>query len=196
MDATALFNRSREALAIAGPPEWDSPEIAGAREQLRFFTAGEAEGGPMWALATVAAASDEAGSATDGIPGAAGVHRVEYSVPGDESLSDDARDDIVALDAQPAEVLVRAHLQAWLLQRGWQVQVSMRKDAFRWRLVDCLSPADGGGDRLDEDYPSGEDETEVICEAVVVIARSAPAAVGPPAPSPLGQSSRRAVQAG
>ena len=53
--------------------------------------------------------------------------------------------------------------------RGWQVQVTLRKQAQRWRLVDCLSIADGGGDRLDQDYPSGGDELAVLSESVVIV---------------------------
>ena len=67
-----------------------------------------------------------------------------------------------------ARELIEYHLRAWLLHRGWQVPVTLRKQAQRWRLVDCLSIADGGGDRLDDDYPHGGDELSVLCESVGV----------------------------
>ena len=60
-------------------------------------------------------------------------------------------------------------MRSWLVGRGWQVQVTLRKQAERWRLVDCLSIADGGGDRLDHDYPAGVDELAVLSESVVVV---------------------------
>ena len=84
--------------------------------------------------------------------------------------SDDA--DYVPLDTPMAQELIQAHLRTWLLCRGWQVQVTIRKEAQRWRLVDCLSIADGGGDRLDDDYPYGDDELSVLCKAVIVVVAS------------------------
>ena len=80
--------------------------------------------------------------------------------------SDD--DDYLPLDTVMAKELIESHLRACLLRHGWQVQVTLRKEAQRWRLVDCLSIADGGGDRLDDDYPCGDDELSVLCESVVV----------------------------
>ncbi len=84
--------------------------------------------------------------------------------------SDDA--DYLPMDTAMAQQLIESHLRAWLLRCGWQVQVTIRKRAQRWRLVDCLSIADGGGDRLDADYPFGDDELSVLCESVVVVAAS------------------------
>ncbi len=81
--------------------------------------------------------------------------------------SDDA--DYLPMDTAMAQELIESHLRAWLLRRGWQVQVTIRKEARRWRLVDCLSIADGGGDRLDNDYPFGDDELFVLCESVIVV---------------------------
>lgn len=69
--------------------------------------------------------------------------------------------------------LTKAHLRTWLLDRSWQTQVIVQKNAQRWRLADCLSIADGGGDRLDQDYPCGHDELEVLSESVTVVATSA-----------------------
>ncbi len=83
---------------------------------------------------------------------------------------DDA--DYLPMDTAMAQELIASHLRAWLLSRGWQVQVTIRKQAQRWRLVDCLSIADGGGDRLDDDYPFGDDELSVLCECVVVVVAS------------------------
>ena len=84
--------------------------------------------------------------------------------------SDDA--DYLPIDTAMAQELIESHLRAWLLRRGWQVQVTIRKEAQRWRLVDCLSIADGGGDRLDDDYPFGDDQLTVLCESVIVVVAS------------------------
>ncbi len=84
--------------------------------------------------------------------------------------SDDA--DYLPIDAAMAQKLIESHLRAWLLHRGWQVQVTIRKQAQRWRLVDCLSIADGGGDRLDDDYPVGDNELSVLCASVTVVVAS------------------------
>ena len=81
--------------------------------------------------------------------------------------SEDA--DYLPLDTAMAQELMTSHLRAWLLGRAWQVQVTIRKEKQRWRLVDCLSIGDGGGDRLDDDYPYGDDELTVLCESVVVV---------------------------
>ncbi len=84
--------------------------------------------------------------------------------------SDD--DDYLPMDTAMAHRLIESHLRDWLLSRGWQVQATIRKQAQRWRLVDCLSIADGGGDRLDDDYPFGDDELSVLCESVTVLTPS------------------------
>lgn len=81
--------------------------------------------------------------------------------------SDEA--DYVPIDTAMSEDLIKAHLRSWLLDRGWQVQVTIRKQSHSWRLVDCLSIADGGGDRLDHDYPFGDDELSVLCGSIVAI---------------------------
>lgn len=77
--------------------------------------------------------------------------------------------DYVPIDMVMASELIRVRLRGWLLERGWQVQVTLRKEVQRWRLADILSIADGGGDRLDDDYPYGPSELTVLCESVVVI---------------------------
>lgn len=82
---------------------------------------------------------------------------------------EDAEDcDCLPIAVDMATALIREHLRSALLDRGWQVQVSVRKDRRRWRLVDCLSPADGGGDRLSDtvEYPWGDDELVVLCDSV------------------------------
>ena len=88
-------------------------------------------------------------------------------VPVDSGVSD-----CVPIDAAMAEELIKAHLRSWLIDRGWQVQVAVRGQKRVWRLADCLSVADGGGDRLDEDYPAGDDELAVLCHSVIVVASS------------------------
>ena len=80
--------------------------------------------------------------------------------------------DYVPIDTAMASELIKAHLRTWLLVRSWQTQVIVQKNAQRWRLADCLSIADGGGDRLDRDYPRGHDELAVLCESVAVVATS------------------------
>ena len=138
MTATELFKGSYDALAIAGPAEWDSADVPGQRDALVYIDDGAAEDGPLWCLTPTG--------------------------------SEDA--DYVAIDTAMAKELMISHLHAWLLDRAWQVQVTIRKKTQRWRLVDCLSIADGGGDRLDDDYPYGDDELSVLCESVAVVVAS------------------------
>ncbi len=78
-------------------------------------------------------------------------------------------DEYVAVDNDVAYQLLRAHFRDWLLERGWQVQVHCYANRRRWTLVDCLSVADGGGDRLDVDYPYGEHELTVLAESVIAV---------------------------
>ena len=61
--------------------------------------------------------------------------------------------DYVAIDTAMACELIKAHLRTWLRDRSWQIQVIVQKNAQRWRLADCLSIADGGGDRLGPGLP-------------------------------------------
>ncbi len=81
--------------------------------------------------------------------------------------------DYVPIDIAMACELIKVQLRTWLLDRSWQIQVIVQKNAQRWRLVDCLSIADGGGDRMDRDYPYGDDELAVLSESVSVVATSA-----------------------
>jgi hypothetical protein len=78
-------------------------------------------------------------------------------------------DEYVAVDYAMAQSLIERHLSDWLLLRGYQLQVRCNADRRRWILVDCLSAADGGGDRLDVDYPSGEDHLQVLVNAVLAV---------------------------
>jgi hypothetical protein len=80
-------------------------------------------------------------------------------------------DDIV-LEEAVARDLLAAHFRRWLAERGWQVQMGLRRGKCFWRLADCLGIPDGGGDRLDADYPQGPDELAVLCEAVDVVTRA------------------------
>ncbi len=139
MTATELFKISSDALAITGPPEWDSPDAPGVRDALVYLDDDADEDGPLWALLPTASEN------TDYVP----------------------------IDTAMAHVLIKAHLRTWLLRRSWQIQVIVQKNAKHWRLVDCLSVANGGGDRLDQDYPCGHDELEVLSESVTVVATSA-----------------------
>ena len=78
-------------------------------------------------------------------------------------------DEYVAVDTQMAHQLLRGHFRDWLLERGWQVHVHCYADRRRWTLVDCLSVSDGGGDRLDVDYPYGEDELAILTDSVMAV---------------------------
>lgn len=81
-------------------------------------------------------------------------------------------DQLIEIDPTLAQRLLTDHLRRWLTERRWQVQLSVRAQSTVWRLADCLSVLDGGGDRLDDDYPSGDDELTVLCAAVRVVATS------------------------
>lgn len=88
-------------------------------------------------------------------------------VPDEPDWNDDDCDPVATY---VAEALIVEHLRLWLLRRQWQVQVNVRQDKQFWRLVDCLAVSEGGGDRLDGDYPSGRDELTVMCESVEAVA--------------------------
>jgi len=138
------------ALAITGAPRWPSAEQPGFDERLAFLDESATGGEPVWALVQVP--SDAA-----------------FDEPGPSAI-----DDYLPVDPALARDLICASLRAWLLEGGWQVQVTMQKGSQRWRLVDGLSFADGGGDRLDDDYPYGDDELAVLCESVVTLAEHPP----------------------
>jgi len=57
--ATELFKINSDALAITGPPEWDSPDAPGVRDALVYLDDDADEDGPLWALLpTVSETSD------------------------------------------------------------------------------------------------------------------------------------------
>ena len=149
MDASESLNCVLRALSVTGPPSWDAPGDDGV-EALAFLAAGTAEDAPTWALISVF--EDQTGGSF---------------TPITDPLPDDT--EYVPLDTSLALELVKARLQDWLLERGWQVQVSVRKGTRTWRLVDCLSFSDGGGDRLDRDYPFGDDALTVLVDSVIVV---------------------------
>ncbi len=78
-------------------------------------------------------------------------------------------EEYLPIDTAMTHELIKSHFRNWLLERSWQIQVSVKNNTPRWRLVDCLSMADGGGDRIDQDYPYGQDELAVLCDSVVVL---------------------------
>lgn len=78
-------------------------------------------------------------------------------------------DDYDPVDIEMCLEILLSHFRNWLLRRGWQVQVHCYADLRRWTLVDCLSPADGGGDRLDVDYPYGGDELAVLVNSIIAV---------------------------
>jgi len=151
MNATELFNLVSEALAVAGRPEWESFDKPCERESLVFLKAEAVEEGPAWAIV----------------------------LGGPDAPEGD--DDYLPVAGSLAERLIRLHLQGWLLERGWQVQVTWSRGCEAWRLADCLSFGDGGGDRLDDDYPRGPNELAVLCAAVQAVSRHSyrPKARGP-----------------
>lgn len=81
----------------------------------------------------------------------------------------DGFDEYLPISVPLAIDLIRARLEAWLLDRGWQVQASLRRGTVEWRLADCLWFGDGGGDRLDTDYPRSDDALGVLCQSVVAV---------------------------
>jgi len=95
--------------------------------------------------------------------------------------SEDGFDEYLPVSVPLAIELIRARLDSWLLERGWQVQPSLRRGKVEWRLADCLWFGDGGGDRLDADHPHGGDPLDVLCQSVIAVAEhsSSPRARGP-----------------
>ncbi len=113
-------------------------------------------------------------------PERGGVRETLYFLEGDESEGGpcwamaDAEghgDELLLVAADAARAMFCDHFRAWLVNRGWQVQAAVDRKGVRWRLVDCLAAACGGGDRLDEVYPKGDDELMVMCESIAVVAR-------------------------
>lgn len=145
MSPEELYIQTQAALAVAGAPEWGAVEHGAERDRLAYYPAVGAEEEAFWAL-------------------------VVGDYDGGEIEGGDVNEECFAIESRTAAALIKAHLCTWLLDRGWQVQASMHKGRHRWRLVDCLSISDGGGDRLDDEYPYGDDELRVLGESVVAIA--------------------------
>lgn len=132
----------REALAVAGMPDWASIEFPDCRETLAWVEAQEGRR----ACAIVVRGAEEESEVSDGPP------------------------DYLEISLDLAERILSDHLRRWLARRGWQVQLDAVRNEARWRLADAVSFADGGGDRLDAEYPSGSDELSVLCDSVVAVA--------------------------
>jgi hypothetical protein len=144
--AETLHAVTRRALKRTGMPAWDAPEMAGERDVLAYLA--DEPDGAVWAL----------------VPEGDG-ERTAREV-------DDAAE-IVALDPEMAAALIGEHVRGWLAARLWQVQMRTLQGRRQWRLVDCLATIDGGGDRLEGDYPCGEDELDVLCASVTAVAERA-----------------------
>jgi hypothetical protein len=136
-----LYQLATPALDIAGTPLWPGSGDENQSEMLVWRGSCDKEE-PGWFLCPVDSDSCEAPPASE---------------------------DDLPLAADLAATLISDHLRRYLLVRGWQVQAHVRRSEPTWRLVDCLSPVDGGGDRLDADYPSGPEELDVICRSVVAV---------------------------
>jgi len=144
--ATLLFERVHDTLSIAGYPQWPAIDEPGFVETLAYLENDPETNEPSWALVR---------------------HAADSSVPTPDQLD---VDDLAPIDTTLATDLIRLHLSHWLADRGWQVQLSLHKQRRTWRLADCLSFTEGGGDRLDADYPFGDDELDVLLESVRVVA--------------------------
>ena len=59
MTATELFEISSDALAITGPPEWNSPDAPGVRDALTYIDDDADENGPLWALLPTASETSD-----------------------------------------------------------------------------------------------------------------------------------------
>jgi len=152
------------ALGATGVPFWTRPDGEDEVDALVFADDVCEAASTSWALVTfptrigggigVRVMIDRDRIEVDGVSG-------PYTVDADEC---------VFVDVGLAKALITDHLASWLLERGWQVQVSVHHGIHHWRLADCLSFVEGGGDRLDDDYPHGNDRLLVLCEAVTVVA--------------------------
>lgn len=147
----ALLETAKDALELIGVIEIPSPEEPDGVDRLVFISSG---GDAGWGLVP-----------TESVP----AENTDTVLAGVDSAWED---DWLPISEHLAGLLVEKHLEAWLLERGWQVQVSLRKTGDQqWRLADCLSFADGGGDRLETDYPIGSDKLAVLVDAVLAVSR-------------------------
>ncbi len=152
------------ALGTTGVPFWTRPDGEDEVDALVFADDVCEPALTSWALVTVPAR----------IGGDIGtrvlIDRDRIEVDGGSVPYTIDAEECVFVDVGLAEALIADHLASWLLERGWQVQVSVRRGAPHWRLADCLSYTEGGGDRLDDDYPHGDDRLPVLGESVTVVA--------------------------
>jgi hypothetical protein len=171
--AKLLYSKTCAALEVAGRPAWRSFDDPNELEMVVLVDAPVDDGGPFWAL--IPGVEED----LEDISGDSIMHDMPEPAPLDNETEHEegcecgdceAESGWFAIDASMAEALIKAHLARWLLERGWQVQAAVLKEKRTWRLVDVLSFADGGGDRLEADYPHGEDELAVMCDAVVTVA--------------------------
>lgn len=160
--AKELFDTASDALRITGPPHWLAPDQPEEWDILAFVDAPDIDGAPFWALAPGEA---DVGCGSPHL--VRDFEQVRVAEPDTPDL-----EELVPLDTTMARSLICDHFRCWLLDRGWQIQVSICKSKRIWRLADCLSIADGGGDRLDDDYPFGDDELAVLCASVAVVQRA------------------------
>lgn len=151
MTPELLFEACGPALAIVGVPTFAATEEADGVEALRYLPPTEGEPG-CWALVPM-----------QGEP----AELIEVVLPAGEVDFDE----ILPLDVLLAAELIKGQLRGCLAARGWQVQMKMARERMTWRLVDCLAITEGGGDRLDDHYPAGDDELGVLCESVVMLSR-------------------------
>ncbi len=155
------------ALGTTGEPSWTRPDGEGEVDALVFADDVCEPALTAWALVTVPAR----------IGGDIGarvmIDRDRIEVDGGSGPYTVDADECVFVDVGLAKALIADHLANWLLARGWQVQVSVHHGAQHWRLADCLSFVEGGGDRLDDDYPHGDDRLSVLSESVAVVADAA-----------------------
>jgi hypothetical protein len=196
LTAAKLMNLAEAALRITGTPAFTSADYEGEIDSLQFVESDDTDD-CTWAFVPIpldehghphgcGCGHDHGeergqgieGSRADIVRGGQGVGRAmpaetsplaKGGLKGVGESDDDLDDSILPIDTALAAELIKSHLRDWLADRGWQVQLEMFKNDRRWRLADCLSFTDGGGDRLDADYPAGDDELKVLCDSVVAV---------------------------
>lgn len=192
MTAAELMELTEAALRITGTPAFASADYEGEVDSLQFVEADDPEES-TWAF--VPFQLDEEGnphagcdccdhslplsgeggplsSRTGDLRSGEGLRLGSEPASDDDDADDDSDlldDSVLPLHPALAADLIKSQLRDWLAERGWQVQLEMLKKERRWRLADCLSFTEGGGDRLETDYPSGDDELTVLCESVVAV---------------------------
>lgn len=159
MDAAELYEITNQAIAVSGSPRWPALETPGQFEELRFVPS-ERDEPASWVMMPLGAEESPA------IGDSAGDESIVVQEPSKIDW-----DEAVQVDAAIAAQIIREHLRSHLAAMGWQVQMKMSRGKSTWRLADCLAITEGGGDRLDDHYPAGDDELAVLCESVTVLAR-------------------------